>query len=88
MVALLASRIPDLKLDRGVLQAHRLGQKRGTNGALLVIQKLALDKTEHQTGKITKEKKTDTSRREQSHQGKKMLSSDNKNKQESQKKKK
>lgn len=47
---LLPRRVPYLELDGGVVEAERLREEGGADGALLVLVELPLDETQHQRG--------------------------------------
>mmetsp|Transcript_25172 Transcript_25172/g.81414 ORF Transcript_25172/g.81414 Transcript_25172/m.81414 type:complete len:265 (-) Transcript_25172:9-803(-) len=48
MIALLPCSIPDLKLDRRVVEGHRLRQECRTDGRLLILKELPAHETQHQ----------------------------------------
>ena len=49
VVSLLPCGVPDLELDRRVVQADRLGQECSADGGLLELVELPLDKPQHET---------------------------------------
>jgi len=48
MIALLPCSIPDLKLDRRVVEGHRLRQECHTDGRLLILKELPAHETQQQ----------------------------------------
>jgi hypothetical protein len=49
LIALLTSRVPDLKLDRRVLvEGNGLGEEGGADGGFSVVVELVLDKAQHE----------------------------------------
>jgi len=47
VISLLSGGIPDFKLDRSIVRAHRLSQERRPDRALLVLVKLPFDESQH-----------------------------------------